>query len=66
MYDKLTVEWTRVKNTEAETGSADLLIQSLEAQHQNLKESAQTVLKEGQELVKALKQSGVSQGKSFL
>ena len=55
-----------MKNTEAETGSADLLIQSLEAQHQNLKESAQTVLKEGQELVKALKQSGVSQGKSFL
>lgn len=48
---------------ETQIDDCEQLIQSLDKDNGRLKELAQTVLMEGQELVKALKETGVSQGK---
>ena len=61
MYDEHTTEWNSTNSLKC-TESAKELLSSLESQYSHLKELAQSVLTQGQELVKCLKSSGISQG----
>ncbi|XP_019859647.1 PREDICTED: triple functional domain protein-like [Amphimedon queenslandica] len=62
LYDQLTVNWTKVKNSETDIDDCEELIKSLDNDNNRLKELAEAILLNGQELVKALKDTGVSQG----
>ena len=64
LHDDLTTEWGRT-NILRDADSAQELLDTLETQQQQLRDTVQSVLSYGQDLVKLLKQTDTPPGNEF-